>query len=154
MTSARVPTIASLAVLFSLSALAHAQDIRRIDDRSLTRERHEREVQANLEIEGEKVQLVFHRETVPGSTFLRVAWSSATRKTTSSYRYLGYDGTVIRFRFARGDSESVLTYFPKPGGRFVLIPEELQHTRLQFEITPMPERGIIQAVLLDNGLPR
>jgi hypothetical protein len=136
----------------SLSAFATAQDIRRIDDRSLTRERHERAVHALLEIEGQKLELVFRRETVPGAVFLTVTHDGAT----TTYRYLGYDERVIRFRVERGGrtEPAVLTYAAKPSGGFVVIPEELQYTRLQFEVTAVAERGAIHTVLLDNGQPR
>jgi hypothetical protein len=162
MTLTKLSATASVAIVLWLAAPAHAQDIRRIDDRSLTRERHEAAVHANLEIEGEKVQLIYQRETVPGSPFLRVSSSRAgssgsTSVTNWTYRYLGYDGTVIRFRLESldaSDVNSVLTYVPKAGGRFVFIPRELQYTRLQFELVPVPERGIVQAALFDNGVAR
>ncbi len=138
-------------ILLSCSSPAAAQDIRRIDDRSLTRERHERAVQALLEIEGQKVELVFRRETVPGGTFLTVT----NDRGATTYRYLGYDGTVMRFRLEGRTSDPViLTYPAKSTGGFVLIPEDLQYTRLHFELTPMGDRGIVQAALLDNGHPR
>ena len=140
------------AIGVSLSTLATAQDIRRIDDRSLTRERHERAVNAILEIEGQKVELVFRRETVPGAGFLTVSQDMSV----STYRYLGYDGSVLRFRLERGGrtEPAVLTYPARPAGGFVVIPEELQHTRLQFEVIVVRDRGSIQTTLFDNGQPR
>ena len=133
-----------------LSAPADAQDIRRIDDRSITRDRYERAVHAVLEIEGQKVELVFHRETVPGAVFLTVTGV----RMSSTYRYLGQEDNVVKFRFTRGESvETVLTYSSSTG-RFLVIPEELQHTRLQFEVVPLAERGVLSASLLDNGQPR
>ena len=130
-----------------ISGPAGAQDVRRIDDRSLTRERHERAVHAVLEIEGQKVELVYRRETVPGGIFLTVTTGV---RTSSTYRYLGQDNNVLRFSL---NGEHVLTY-SSTTGRFVVIPEELQYTRLHLEVTPMPERGILSAALLDNGQPR
>ena len=143
-------TVTAAAVLL-VSVTAGAQDIRRIDDPSLARDRYERAVHAVLEIEGQKVELVFKRETVPGSVFLEVTTSA---RTTSTYRYLGHEGNIVRLRLQRGDSvDTTLTYFSN-SGRFVVIPEELQHTRLQFEVIPFPERGILGATLLDSGQPR
>jgi len=136
--------------MFVISVAVGAQDIRRIDDRSLTRDRHERAVHAVLEIEGQKVELVFKRETVPGSVFLTV---NAT-KTASTYRYLGHEGNVVRLRLQRGDSVDTTLTYSSNSGRFVVIPEELQHTRLHFEVIPLPERGILTAALLDAGQPR
>jgi len=142
--------IATGVAVLLISGISHAQDIRRIDDRSLTRDRHERAVQAVLEIEGQKVELVFQRETVPGGTFLTVTSS----RTSSIYRYLGQEGNVIKFRYQRGESvDTVLTYSSN-SSRFVVIPEELQYTRLQFEVIPLSERGILSAALLDDGHPR
>jgi hypothetical protein len=139
-------------VAMSLPALATAQDIRRIDDRSLTRERHERAVHAMLEIEGQKLELVFRRETVPGAVFLTVTNDGGA----TTYRYLGYDERVIRFRIERGGrtEPAVVTYAAKRSGGFVVIPEDLQYTRLQFEVIAVPDRGAIHTVLLDNGQPR
>ena len=137
--------------MFVISAAVSAQDIRRIDDRSLIRDRHERAVHAVLEIEGQKVELVFKRETVPGSVFLTVTTST---KTTSFYRYLGHEGDVVRLRLQRGDSVDTTLTYSSNSGRFVVIPEELQHTRLQFEVIPLPERGILTAALMDAGQPR
>ena len=146
-----IATLVALALgLTCLSVPADAQDIRRIVDRSLTRERHEQEVRTLLEIEGQKLELVFKRDTVPGAVFL----TSAGTNGTSTYRYLGYDGNTLRLRLRRGESvDTVLTYFSTTG-RFVVIPEELQHTFWRFELAPSPEHGIVTATLLDNGRPR
>ena len=93
---------------------------------------------------------MFQRETVPGGLFLTVTGT----RTVSTYRYLGQESNVIRFRLQRGESvDSVLTYSSN-SGRFVVIPEELQYTRFQFEVVPLPERGILSAALLDGGEPR
>src|SRR5688572_1919707 len=102
MTRNAIATLSALiAVVALLPASPGAQDIRRIDDRSLTRERHERAVQAVLEIDGQKIEFVFHKETVPGAVFLTV--TSASR-STSTYRYLGQENSVVRFRLTRGES--------------------------------------------------
>jgi hypothetical protein len=139
------------AAIVLLSAPADAQDIRRIDDRSVTRDRYERAVLAVLEIEGQKVELVFQRETVPGAVFLTITTAS---RTPSTYRYLGQEGDVVRFRLTRGESVDAILTYASSAGRFVVIPEELQHTRLRFDLTPMAERGVLMAALLDNGQPR
>lgn len=148
MSRLRFPALA-LAAALAVPLAAGAQDIRRIDDRSVTRDRHERAVIANLDIEGERFELTFQRETVPGAQFLRVMAKSVT-----TYRYLGFDGQALRFLYTSGDAVAELTYPPNAAGRFVFVPEALQHTRLLFELVPVPERGVIQAALMDNGLAR
>ena len=152
MTRSGAGTTGALAVgIIVLSVSAGAQDIRRIDDRSLTRDRYERAVHAVLEIEGQKVELVFQKETVPGAIFLTV---TSGGRSIATYRYLGHEGDLVKFRLTRGESVSAdLSYFSS-SGRFVLIPEELQHTRLQFVVAPVPDRGVLSAALLDNGQPR
>ena len=152
MTRNGVGTLSALAaVVDPASTSPGAQDIRRIDDRSLTRERHERAVHAVLEIDGQKIEFVYHKETVPGAVFLTV--TSASR-STSTYRYLGQENSVVRFRLTRGESVSADLTYSSSSGRFVVIPEELQHTRMQFEVIPLTERGILSAALIDNGQPR
>jgi hypothetical protein len=146
-----IATLVALAVgLTCVSVPAGAQDIRRLVDRSLTRERYEQEVRTLLEIEGQKLEMVFKRDTVPGSVFL----TSTGTNGTSTYRYVGHDGQTLKLRLRRGESvDTVLTYFSTTG-RFVVVPEELQHTTWRFELTPLPEQGIVTATLLDNGRPR
>jgi hypothetical protein len=145
-----IATLVALIVGALLASPADAQDIRRLNDRSVTRERHERAVVASLEIDGQKFEFVFKRETVPGGIFL----TSTSTKGTLTYRYLGHDGQVLRLRLERGESaDPVLTYF-SAGGRFVVIPEDLQHTNWRFDLVPSAESGVVTATLFDGGQPR
>lgn len=146
-----VVSLVVLAVAMAWASFpAYAQDIRRIDDRSVTRERHERAVHALLEVEGQKLELVFKRDTVPGAIVLTLSGTGGT----STYRYLGYDGHVLRLRLTRGESVNAVLNYSSATGRFVVIPEELQHTPWRFELAPAPEHGIVTATLLDNGRAR
>jgi len=89
--------------------------------------------------------------------------------SVDNWRYLGQESNVIKFNFERSlerkqvdgkvnvekQIDTVVTYYSKDGVRLIVIPEAFQYSNLHFELTPVPDQGMVGAFCFGaNGIPQ
>lgn len=166
MTNINKTVLAFGALMLAFSAGADDKVIR-IDDQSITENRLKNSLNATFSINGRRVEIAFSRETVPGDAFLTVWEHFPDFVAISNFRYLGQESNVIRFNLekelqkktlagivAEKQLNTIVSYYSKDGGKYLVIPEPFQYTKHHFEIIALPQRGVIGAFFVaPSGRP-